>query len=151
MPLPPGMQLGPYEILAPLGAGGMGEVYRARDSRLARDVAIKIPYEIRAAQPGLRSIPATCRHLRPPRSRLAGAPPSPLPRWKMARTHLERHLRYQSLAPIYCRRENASDHRFRRRRTFIPRRVAWSPDNRFIFAAVGEGYADIVFFEGLLR
>jgi Tol biopolymer transport system component len=41
MSLAPGMRLGSYEILAPIGAGGMGEVYRARDSRLGRDVAIK--------------------------------------------------------------------------------------------------------------
>jgi serine/threonine protein kinase/Tol biopolymer transport system component len=41
MPLIAGTRLGPYEITAPLGAGGMGEVYRARDSRLNRDVAIK--------------------------------------------------------------------------------------------------------------
>ena len=37
-----GTRLGPYEVVAPLGAGGMGEVYRARDSKLNRDVAIKV-------------------------------------------------------------------------------------------------------------
>lgn len=45
MPLPAGYRLGPYEILAPIGAGGMGEVYRARDTRLDRTVAIKIGSE----------------------------------------------------------------------------------------------------------
>ncbi len=42
MPLRPGTTLGPYEVLSAIGAGGMGEVYRARDTKLDRDVALKI-------------------------------------------------------------------------------------------------------------
>jgi serine/threonine protein kinase len=42
MPLSVGAKLGPYEILSPIGAGGMGEVYRARDTNLDREVAVKV-------------------------------------------------------------------------------------------------------------
>jgi serine/threonine protein kinase len=42
MTLNAGTRLGPYEIIAPIGAGGMGEVYRARDARLEREVAVKV-------------------------------------------------------------------------------------------------------------
>ncbi|HXG69553.1 MAG TPA: protein kinase [Gemmatimonadaceae bacterium] len=55
MPLPTGTRLGPYEVLSPLGAGGMGEVYRARDTRLDRDVAIKVLPTSVAADPGRRT------------------------------------------------------------------------------------------------
>jgi eukaryotic-like serine/threonine-protein kinase len=45
MALPSGTRLGPYEIVGPVGAGGMGEVYKARDTRLERTVAIKVSKE----------------------------------------------------------------------------------------------------------
>ena len=54
MTLQSGARLGPYEILSPLGAGGMGEVYKARDTRLDRTVAIKILPEALAADPQFR-------------------------------------------------------------------------------------------------
>ena len=71
MSLSAGTRLGPYEILAHLGAGGMGEVYRARDTRLAREVAIKVlPAEV-ASDPGrlkrfekeVRGLIITSQHL----------------------------------------------------------------------------------------
>ena len=51
MPLSPGTKLGPYDVLGPIGAGGMGEVYRARDTRLDREVAIKVLPEVLARDP----------------------------------------------------------------------------------------------------
>ena len=51
MSLLSGSRIGPYEIVSPLGAGGMGEVYRARDAKLGRDVAIKILPAVLAADP----------------------------------------------------------------------------------------------------
>jgi Tol biopolymer transport system component len=54
MSLAPGTRLGPYEVLAPLGSGGMGEVYRARDTRLDRAVAVKVLPSAFAADPTLR-------------------------------------------------------------------------------------------------
>src|SRR3989442_10830077 len=51
MALTPGTRVGPYEVLSAIGAGGMGEVYRARDSKLGRDVAIKVLPELFALDP----------------------------------------------------------------------------------------------------
>jgi serine/threonine protein kinase len=68
MPLSPGDKLGPYKILAELGAGGMGEVYRARDPRLHREVAIKVSkqrfsgrFEREACAAAALNHPNTCR------------------------------------------------------------------------------------------
>jgi serine/threonine protein kinase len=55
MPVTSGTKLGPYEIIAPLGAGGMGEVYRARDARLDREVAIKVLPSHLSQNPDLRA------------------------------------------------------------------------------------------------
>ncbi|TPW15653.1 MAG: serine/threonine protein kinase, partial [bacterium] len=55
MSLLPGTRLGPYEITAPLGAGGMGEVYRAKDTRLGRDVAVKVLPQHLSANPDVRT------------------------------------------------------------------------------------------------
>src|SRR5512144_2930129 len=54
MTLPAGTKLGPYEIVAPLGAGGMGEVYRAKDTRLERSVAVKVLPKHLSSSPEVR-------------------------------------------------------------------------------------------------
>src|SRR5579863_351524 len=55
MPLSNGTKLGPYESVAPIGAGGMGEVYRAKDTRLGREVAIKVLPQHLSNNPDLKA------------------------------------------------------------------------------------------------
>ena len=55
MPLQPGTRLGPYEVVSLIGAGGMGEVYRARDTRLDRNVALKVLAPELASDPDFRA------------------------------------------------------------------------------------------------
>jgi len=55
MSLAAGTRLGPYEIVSAVGAGGMGEVFRARDTRLDRDVALKVLSSQLSADPGRRA------------------------------------------------------------------------------------------------
>ncbi len=61
-----GSRLGPYEVVAPLGAGGMGEVWRARDTRLGREVAIKVlPADVSSDASRLKRFEKEARALRP--------------------------------------------------------------------------------------
>ena len=76
MSISPGTKLGPYVIVAPLGAGGMGVVYRARDTRLGRDVAVKVlPAEFASDPERLRRFEREARAARQRTSRRPSHPP----------------------------------------------------------------------------
>jgi serine/threonine protein kinase len=87
MALTSGTKLGPYEIQSPLGAGGMGEVYRARDTRLNRDVAVKILPEafardaerMRRFEQEARAVAALSHRAASPSTRIRPRAPLPAP------------------------------------------------------------------------
>jgi serine/threonine protein kinase len=88
MSLEPGSRLGPYEIVAVLGAGGMGEVYRARDPRIGREVAVKIlPPEFAASEDRRRRFEQEARG----RGAQPSEPADDLRRRQPGRSALHRH------------------------------------------------------------
>jgi serine/threonine protein kinase len=96
MAIQSGTHLGPYEILSAIGAGGMGEVYRARDPKLGRDVAIKVLPEAFALNPDRM---ARFRRAAGPRYRGAEGP----------RESLRRHMEAESCQVEICRRTSTQE------------------------------------------
>ena len=99
-----------------------------------------------------RGRPLPCRRPHPtdPRAELADRQSRPLARRQVAGAGADRRLHHQHLGAFDNDRRVAPDHRLRSRVTVIVRRVSWSSDGRFVYAAVGEADADIVMLDGLL-
>jgi serine/threonine protein kinase len=140
--LTPGTRLGSYEIGALLGAGGMGEVYRARDTKLGRDVALKVltgsvtndPDRLARFEREARLLASLNHpHIGAIYSVEETAPASP------------------GDAPLAARGAMRAVTDFGDRATVIARRVSWSPDGQHLYAAVADTDADIVLLDGLVR
>ena len=143
MPLAAGQPLSFYEILGPLGSGAMGEVYRARDTRLEREVAIKVlPEGMAADQERLRRFEREARTL------------ASVNHPNIAGIHGVDHegdvsFNLWKMSTADGRLERITD--FGQESTMICRQVSWSVDGTSIFAAVTKIDADIGLLPGALR
>ena len=132
MPLAAGSRLGPYEIQTAIGAGGMGEVYRARDTRLGRDVAIKLLPESFAADPD-RARGSSAKRRPSPRCRIRTSSACSILASNTARLYVVMELldgRNAARAPGEpgrCRRERRSTSRVQ-----IARGLAAAHDNGLV-------------------
>ena len=143
-----GRQLGPYTITSTLGAGGMGEVYRAHDPKLARDIAIKIlPRAFMGDRDRLSRFEREARVLASLNHPLQNVL-SPDDQWVATALADGATTNIWTISTSDGSLKQITD--FGSRCTGISRSMSWSSDSRHIYAAVEESEIDVVLMDGLI-